>query len=487
MALNNNKHAPKTETQSKQPTNPIIGAAISPPTNNNTRKQIHVFITGLNTCPTYCHVCQQLIPLIAYASKCQLCSFTCHSTCSSSLIDSTSGGISKSKSFKNNKQTTQQQQQSQLNNLHDPLKYCHINYLTNSIDYNNYINKLININITTPTSSGASSQKSSLLSDYLYINVDNKWKKLWLSLKQDQPQLDLYQTKTNLKPFDSINLINDRVLIETNIKQIKKICGLTPMSIQSLPPCAYSEVNDNHKEDGDSDNIYEELNNEPANLINFEHSSLVILLYNTKLCLKLGFTSFNKKNIWYDALQSSILIGQSISVKKTSSSIINQEQFKFFNANKVLKPFLELCDTVVNSYCFINENLIALACDDGLYAINSLVQNGEETNQTSLVKIESVESAHKLYYQQEFGKLCFIGRKSRQFLSIDLTDLNKSLINYDSDEDRRGRSANRCGDNEDDDELYDDDEDSKSVHVNLEHILNIDRCHLFECSLYKNG
>lgn len=45
-------------------------------------KQIHVFITGLNTCPTYCHVCQQIIPLIAYASKCQLCSFTCHSTCS---------------------------------------------------------------------------------------------------------------------------------------------------------------------------------------------------------------------------------------------------------------------------------------------------------------------------------------------------------------------------------------------------------------------
>ena len=24
-------------------------------------KQIHVFITGLNTCPTYCHVCQQIM------------------------------------------------------------------------------------------------------------------------------------------------------------------------------------------------------------------------------------------------------------------------------------------------------------------------------------------------------------------------------------------------------------------------------------------
>ena len=49
---------------------------------NNKPQQIHVFITGLNTCPVYCHVCQHLIPLIAYASKCQLCSFTCHSTCS---------------------------------------------------------------------------------------------------------------------------------------------------------------------------------------------------------------------------------------------------------------------------------------------------------------------------------------------------------------------------------------------------------------------
>ncbi len=62
------------------------------------------------------------------------------------------------------------------------------------------------------------------------------------------------------------------------------------------------------------------------------------------------------------------------------------------------------------------------------------------------------------------------------------------MINYDSDEDRRGRSASRGdGDNEEDDDFYDDDEDAKSVQVNLEHILNIDRCHLFECSLYKNG
>ena len=340
---------------------PVITAVTAPA--NNSRKQIHVFITGLNTCPVYCHVCQQLIPLIAYASKCQLCSFTCHSTCSSSLSSDATSGISKSKSFKNGKHGPQTQQPLANGNLHDPLKYCHVNYLTNSIDYNNYINKLINISSPlAPTV--AANNKSNLLCDYLYINVDNKWKKLWLSLKQDHPQLDLYQTKANLKPFDSINLISDRVLIETNIKQIKKICGATPaVAIRSLPPpSTYSEINENHREEPDSDNIYEELNVEPASLVNFEQSSLVILLYNTKLCLKIGFPSFNKKNIWYDALQSSILIGQSImSVKKTStSSVVNQEQFKFFNVNKVLKPFLELVDTVVNSYCFINENLVAL-------------------------------------------------------------------------------------------------------------------------------
>ncbi len=37
-------------------------------------RNIHVFITGLNTFPVHCHVCQHLIPLIAYASKCQICS-----------------------------------------------------------------------------------------------------------------------------------------------------------------------------------------------------------------------------------------------------------------------------------------------------------------------------------------------------------------------------------------------------------------------------
>ncbi len=150
----------------------------------------------------------------------------------------------------------------------------------------------------------------------------------------------------------------------------------------------------------------------------------------------------------------------------------------------MLKPFLELCDTVVNSYCFINENLIALACDDGLYALNSFVNKSSTTSHAhqdsslsniSLVKIDSIESAHKLYYQSDFGKLCLIGRKSRQFLSIDIQELNESLINGD---------FNYSSDNGD--STYDEDE-AKSIRVKLEAIHDIDRCHLFECSVNQNG
>lgn len=104
------------------------------------------------------------------------------------------------------------------------------------------------------------------------------------------------------------------------------------------------------------------------------------------------------------------------------------DKFKLMNYQKVLKPFLELYDTVVNCYCFINEDLLALACDDGLYALN-YGTNGKNSANVSLVKIDSVESAHKLYYESEFGKICFIGRKSRQFLSIDVNELNACLIN----------------------------------------------------------
>lgn len=108
------------------------------------------------------------------------------------------------------------------------------------------------------------------------------------------------------------------------------------------------------------------------------------------------------------------------------------DQFKPMNIAKVLKPFLELYDTVVNSYCFINDDLLALACDDGLYALNWYKDSHSQqqsAGNVSLVKIDSVESAHKLYYESEFGKLCFIGRKSRQFLSIDVNELNACLIN----------------------------------------------------------
>lgn len=449
------------------------------------KKQIHVFITGLNTCPTYCHVCQQLIQLIAFASKCQLCSFTCHSTCSSS---SQSSHSSKSKSFKQTNQA----------NLYDPLKYCHINYLTNGIEYNSYINRVINYTSNKQTFGNGGEKKGNnfLLGDYLYINVDNKWKRLWLSLRLDQPQLDLYQTKSNHKPFDTINLLNDRVQIETNIKQIKKLLSTSEKSSSSSREQSVINLNPHQS---DEDNIYEELNENTAynQSINFEQSSLIILLHSTKLCLQIGFTSFNKKNIWYDALQSSILLAQSTGQLQTkrSHTTLNPNQpdqtnqFKCFDINKVLKPFLELCDTIVNSYCFINENLIALACDDGLYALNSFVNSNNRNNQQenmssniSLVKIDSIESAHKLYYQVEFGKLCFIGRKTRQFLSIDIQELNESLINGDFNYTNKsmdgGTSGSEC-------EL--DDDEAKSIRVKLETINDIDRCHLFECAVNQNG
>jgi hypothetical protein len=155
------------------------------------------------------------------------------------------------------------------------------------------------------------------------------------------------------------------------------------------------------------------------------------------------------------------------------------------NVNKVLKPFLELCDTIVNSYCFINDNLIALACDDGLYALNSYNHKAIDdiTNNISLVKIDKVESAHKLYYENEFGKLCFIGRKSRQFLSIDVNELNTCLINNDYQINKN----NRTSESEDLDNEDLDDDEAKSICVSLEHIHNIDRCHLFECKFNKSN
>ncbi len=116
---------------------------------NYNDKKIHVFITGLNTFPIYCDVCQHLIPLIAYASKCQICSFTCHSNCSK-----------KDKSISSKSKTAL----SSLNSsVIDPLKYCHMNYLKISQLYNNYITKLS----THVSVSQLDKANSSLLADFL--------------------------------------------------------------------------------------------------------------------------------------------------------------------------------------------------------------------------------------------------------------------------------------------------------------------------------
>lgn len=127
-------------------------------------------------------------------------------------------------------------------------------------------------------------------------------------------------------------------------------------------------------------------------------------------------TSIMKKGQTHSATTNGVVIGSGL------------DQFKPMNVQKVLKPFLELYETVVNCYCFINDDLLTLACDDGLYALN-YGTNGTSGGNVSLVKIDSVESAHKLYFESEFGKLCFIGRKSRQFLSIDVNELNACLLN----------------------------------------------------------
>jgi hypothetical protein len=200
--------------------------------------------------------------------------------------------------------------------------------------------------------------------------------------KQQEAKLDIYQSKSNLKPFDTINLVSDRIQIESNMKQIKKLCLSPPSHPSSLaltPVHSLDHPSSNNQNGGD--NIYEELNDdlatpgaaptEPA-LPNFEASSLVLLLFNTtantnnKLMLKIGFSSFNAKNIWYDALLSAMLVGRTsspsssaigglnIAKKQQPSQTNTSDQFRPMNVQKVLKPFLELYDTIVNSYCFIN-------------------------------------------------------------------------------------------------------------------------------------
>lgn len=148
-------------------------------------KQIHVFITGLNTSPTYCHVCQQIIPLIAYASKCQLCSFTCHSTCSSPLDGSITSGrkFNTLSVLKNTPSANFNHNYQKSSNTNDPLKYCGTSAIFSpliSFQYSSYINKLIAFDqLSFQNCDRTVTTKSSniLLSDYVYLDNNSKWKK----------------------------------------------------------------------------------------------------------------------------------------------------------------------------------------------------------------------------------------------------------------------------------------------------------------------
>jgi hypothetical protein len=413
-------------------------------------KKIHVFITGLNTCPIYCDVCQHLIPLIAYASKCQLCSFTLHSTCSN-LKKSMSSKSKTGLALTASNPTT-----------FDPLKYCHMNYLKISQLYTNYINKLSN----SLTLNHLDKSSSSLLADYLHVFMDNKWKKYWVVLRIDA-QLEIYQTKTNLKPFETVNLLAERIMFETDYNIIKKLVSSSSSSTAT--------ANQKHQQE-DEINLYEQVdpNHKQAliqdQFIDFVQSSLIILVYNQKISHQIGFESFGTKSVWLDALQSSGLVShRQKSIKHAhTSSTSKMDDFQLYMLKKVLNPFLELSDTTVNSYCVISQKLIALACDDGLY-INHIETESSSPN-ISLIKIDTIESAHKLSYEAEYGKLCLIGRRQRQFLSIDINELlGKPLVESQSNEN------------------YEQDEDYPKINVKIEHVQNLDRCHLFESYLGSNN
>lgn len=93
------------------------------------------------------------------------------------------------------------------------------------------------------------------------------------------------------------------------MKQIRKLSAssATAASCAALHLAAVAE----QPQQQNGDNIYEEVNDELAlagenALPNFESSSLVLLLYNAptsntanKLMLKIGFSTFSAKNIWY--------------------------------------------------------------------------------------------------------------------------------------------------------------------------------------------
>lgn len=156
--------------------------------------------------------------------------------------------------------------------------------------------------------------------------------------KQQEAKLDIYQSKSNHKPFDTINLVLDRIQIESHARQIKKLTAVTSISSaqaqQQMQAAleAAAAATTIAAQNGGSDNIYEEVNDELATALianngdamplpNFDNSSLVLLLHNSsshpssgglsngvgnsnssgshKIMLKIAFSTFSAKNLWY--------------------------------------------------------------------------------------------------------------------------------------------------------------------------------------------
>lgn len=126
--------------------------------------------------------------------------------------------------------------------------------------------------------------------------------------KHQEAKLEIFQSKNNQKPFETINLISDRIQIESNAKKIHK---LTSSSYFNGPSISQSS-NTSETYLTITENIYEEVsdvivnvktNNELA-LPDFESSSLVLLIFNiaannsNRIMVKIGFLTFNEKNIW---------------------------------------------------------------------------------------------------------------------------------------------------------------------------------------------
>ena len=175
-----------------------------------------------------------------------------------------------------------------------------VNVCVNVIDFNCF-------SITLKASHISDKNQNHLLADYLHMYVDGKWKKLWVILRING-QIDLYQSRSNHKPFDHMNLIADRVRFETDYARIKKLLAnyasqLAATSAASPGACKADATESN------SVNLYEALDHSQPRA-DFT-TSLVILLYAQKSCTQLGFDTFSKKIIWLDALQSSCLISSS--------------------------------------------------------------------------------------------------------------------------------------------------------------------------------